>query len=48
MHTNTIISTEFSIEYLLNNSIENEKITNWEDRVFFSGGTLIRNNLTWK
>ena len=44
----TVKSIVKAIDYLLKNSINNEQGTHWEGGVFFSGGTVIRNILTWK
>ena len=44
----TIKPIENAIDYLFRNSINNEQGTHWEGGVFFSGGTVIRNILTWK
>lgn len=39
---------EKGINYLIKKSIRHENECHWEAGVFFSGGTVIRNNLIWK
>lgn len=44
----TDLAIEKGITYLLSQSIKDKEGLHWKGGVFFSGGTVVRNNLIWK
>jgi len=44
----TLSAIEKAVRYLLHHRKSGDNYMHWEGGVFFSGGTVVRNNLVWK